>query len=133
MDQGCIEVPVEDKSMNMVAFSQNQEVYADQLIIDRRCDISAEELAIWKVLGRRWAISILNNLDTKEAIRFNELKRLMPGISGTVLTESLSQLVHEGLISKKIYPEIPPKVARELRVILNKLRRWTHRFDPHSN
>jgi len=139
MHQGCIEVPVEDKSVNMVAFSQNQEVSADQLIIDRRCDIFADELAIWKVLGRRWAISILNNLDTKEAIRFNELKRLMPGISGTVLTESLSQLVHEGLISKKIYPEIPPKVeyrltvqARELRVILNELQRWAHRFDPHS-
>jgi len=48
MDQGRIEVPVEDKSMNMVAFSQNQEVYADQLIIDRRCDIFADELAIWR-------------------------------------------------------------------------------------
>ena len=85
MHQGCIEVPVEDKSVNMVAFSQNQEVYAHQLIIDRRCDIFADELAIWKVLGRRWTLSILKNLDTKEAIRFNELKRLVPGISSTVL------------------------------------------------
>ena len=50
MHQGCIEVPVEDKSVNMVAFSQNQEVSADQLIIDRRCDIFADELTIWKVL-----------------------------------------------------------------------------------
>ena len=140
MDQGCIEVPVEDKSMNMVTFSQNQEVYADQLIIDRRCGIFADELAIWKVLGRRWTLSILKNLDTKEAIRFNELKRLMPGISSTVLAERLSELEVEGLISKKIYPEIPPKVeysltvqARELRVIFNELQRWTHRFDPHRS
>ena len=140
MDQGCIEVPVEDKSMNMVTFSQNQEVYADQLIIDRKCDIFANELAIWKVLGRRWALSILKNLDTKEAIRFNELKRLMPGISSTVLAERLSELEVEGLISKKIYPEIPPKVeysltvqAKELRVIFNELQRWTHRFDPHRS
>ena len=44
MDQGCIEVPVEDKSMNVETFSQNQEVYAGQLIIDRRCDIFADEL-----------------------------------------------------------------------------------------
>ena len=138
MDQGCIEVPVEDKSMNMVTFSQNQEVYADQLIIDRRCDIFADELAIWRVLGRRWALSILKNLDIKEAIRFNELKRLMRGISSTVLAERLSELEIEGLISKKIYPEIPPKVeysltvqAKELRVIFNELQRWTHRFDPH--
>ena len=140
MDQGYKEVPVEDKSMNMVTFSQNQEVYADQLIIDRKCDIFANELAIWKVLGRRWALSILKNLDTKEAIRFNELKRLMPGISSTVLAERLSELEVEGLISKKIYPEIPPKVeysltvqAKELRVIFNELQRWTHRFDPHRS
>jgi DNA-binding HxlR family transcriptional regulator len=140
MDQGCIEAPVEDKSMNMVTFSQNQEVYADQLIIDRRCGIFSDELAIWKVLGRRWALSILKNLDTKEAIRFNELKRLMAGISSTVLAERLSELEVEGLISKKIYPEIPPKVeysltvqAKELRVIFNELQRWTHRFDPHRS
>jgi len=140
MDQGRIEVPVEDKSMNMVTFSQNQEVYADQLIIDRRCDIFADELAIWKVLGRRWTLSILKNLDTKEAIRFNELKRLMPGISSTVLAERLSELEVEGLISKKIYPEIPPKVeysltvqAEELRVIFEELQRWTHRFDSHRS
>ncbi|MGA9149083.1 MAG: helix-turn-helix domain-containing protein [Candidatus Nitrosopolaris sp.] len=140
MDQGCIEVPVEDKSMNMVTFSQNQEVYAGQLIIDRRCNIFADELAIWKVLGRRWTLSILKNLDTKEAIRFNELKRLMLGISSTVLAERLSELEVEGLISKKIYPEIPPKVeysltvqAEELRVIFEELQRWTHRFDPHRS
>jgi DNA-binding HxlR family transcriptional regulator len=140
MHQGCIEVPVEDKSVNTVAFSQNQEVSADQLIIDRRCDIFADELSIWKVLGRRWTLSILKNLDTKEAIRFNELKRLIPGISTTVLAERLSELEVEGLISKKIYPEIPPKVeysltvrAKELRVIFNELERWTHRFDPHRS
>ena len=137
MDQGCIEVPVEDKSMNMVAFSQNQEVYADQLIIDRRFDIFADELAIWKVLGRRWTLSILKNLDREGVIRFNELKRLMPGISSTVLAERLSELEVEGLISKMIYPEIPPRVeysltdqAKELRVIFKELRRWTHHFDP---
>ena len=140
MNQGCIEVPVEDKSMNMVTFSQNQEVSADPLIIDRRCDTFSDELAIWKVLGRRWALSILENLETKGVIRFNELKRLMPGISSTVLAERLSELEVEGLISKKIYPEIPPKVeytltvqAKELRVIFKEIQRWTHRFDPHRS
>jgi len=137
VNQGWIELPIQDKSMNMVTFSQNQEVYAGQLIIDRRCDIFSDELNIWKVLGRRWTLSILKNLDTKEAIRFNELKRLMPGISSTVLAERLSQLEVEGLISKMIYPEIPPRVeytltdqAKELRVIFKELRRWTHHFDP---
>jgi len=54
----------------------------------------------------------------------------MPGISSTVLAERLSQLEQGGLISKKIYPEIPPKVeysltvqAEELRVIFKELWR----------
>ena len=48
MDRGCIQVPVEDRSMNIVTFSQNHEVYADPLIIDRRCNIFSDELASGK-------------------------------------------------------------------------------------
>src|SRR5215469_5713924 len=122
-------LPVKDKSRNMVTLTQNQEVSAD---LDRGWDIFSYELAIWKILGRRWALPILKNLDTNGVIRFNELRRLMPGISSTVLTERLSQLVRGGLISKKIYPEKPPKVeysltvqAEELRLIFEELQRWT--------
>lgn len=94
-----------------------------------------EIVNIWEVLGRRWALLILKNLNTKEPIRFNELKRLMPGISSTVLTDRLLELEREGLISKKIYAEIPPKVeyrltvrAKELGVILKELGRWAQRW-----
>ena len=38
---------------------------------------------IWEVLGRRWSLLILKNLCNKEAIRFNELKRSLSGISST--------------------------------------------------
>ena len=57
----------------------------------KKSGIFSDELAISKVLGRKWALSILKNLDTKEAIRFNELRRLMPGISSTVLAKRLSR------------------------------------------
>jgi DNA-binding HxlR family transcriptional regulator len=90
---------------------------------------------MWEVLGRRWALLILRNLHTKEAVRFNELKRLLPGISSTVLATRLLEMEREGLISKKIYPEIPPRVeyrltarARELGVILKDLGRWAQRW-----
>jgi DNA-binding HxlR family transcriptional regulator len=89
---------------------------------------------MWKVLGRRWALLILKNLHTNEAVRFNELKKLLPG-SSTVLAARLLEMEHEGLISKKIYPEIPPKVeyrltarARELGVILKELGVWAQRW-----
>jgi DNA-binding HxlR family transcriptional regulator len=91
--------------------------------------------SMWGVLGRRWALLILKNLNTKEAVRFNELKKLLPGISSTVLAARLLEMEREGLISKKIYPQIPPKVeyrltlrARELGVILNELGVWAQRW-----
>ena len=120
--------------MNAVPLGNNQEVSAD---FDRIWDIFTDELVrLLKVLGRRWALLLYENLNAKEAIRFNELKRLMPGISSTVLAERLLELEREGLISKKIYQETPPKVeysltiqAKELRVIFKELWKWTQRFN----
>src|ERR671931_554579 len=90
---------------------------------------------IWEVLGRRWSLLILKNLCNKEAIRFNELKRSLSGISSTVLSERLLGFEREGLISKKIYPEIPPKVeysitpqAKELETIIMELGKWANRW-----
>jgi DNA-binding HxlR family transcriptional regulator len=90
---------------------------------------------IWEVLGRRWSLLILKNLCNKEAIRFNQLKKALPGISSTVLSVRLSELEHAGLISKKIYLEIPPKVeysmtpqARELETIMNELGKRANRW-----
>ena len=95
------------------------------------CEIAS----IWEVLGRRWSLLILKNFCDKEVIRFNELKRALTGISSTVLSDRLLELEREGLISKKIYPEIPPKVeyritpqARELESILSELGKWANRW-----
>ena len=90
-----------------------------------KCEIAH----IWEILGRRWALLILKNLSTKE------VKRLLPGISSTVLSERLLELDREGLISKQIYPEIPPRVeyrlttrARELEMVMKELNRWWIRW-----
>ena len=94
-----------------------------------------EFAGFWEILGRRWSLLILKNFCTKEVIRFNELKRSLSGISSTVLADRLLDLEREGLISKKIYPEIPPKVeyrmtpqAKELQVILANLTKWAERW-----
>jgi len=94
-----------------------------------------EVVNIWEVLGRRWSLLILKNLCSKEVIRFNEFKKLLPGISSTVLAERLLELEREGLVSKKIYPEVPPKVeyrltvrAKELGVIMKELGTWASRW-----
>ena len=96
-----------------------------------KCEI----VNIWEILGRRWSLLILKNLSTKGVIRFNELKRLLTGISSTVLADRLLELEREGLVSKKIYPEIPPRVeyrltsqAKELEIILKELGKWANRW-----
>src|SRR5919109_5023571 len=114
--------------MNVVTLIDNPEVSEGT---DGIWGIFEDLVGLWKVLGRRWALLMLKNLNTKEAIRFNELKRLTPGISSTVLAHRLLELEREGLISKKIYPEIPPKVeysltaqAKELTVIFEEVWKW---------
>src|SRR5919201_3706114 len=90
---------------------------------------------VWELLGRRWSLHILKNLSTREVIRFNELKRSLPGVSSTVLSERLLELEREGLVTKKIYPEVPPRVeysmtprAKELEVIMKELGRWAEKW-----
>ncbi len=73
---------------------------------NNKCDV----VDIWEILGKRWSLHILRNLSTNGTIRFNALKRLLPGISSTVLSERLLELEREGLITKKIYPEVPIRV-----------------------
>src|SRR6266571_5564123 len=98
-------------------------------------EIASEIANVWEVLGRRWSLLILKNLCTNEVVRFNEFKKLLAGISSTVLADRLLELELEGLVSKKIYPEIPPKVeysltirAKELGVILRELGKWASRW-----
>ena len=90
----------------------------------------------WKLLGKRWSLLILKNLNGKESIRFNELKRAVSGISSTVLADRLLELEREGLVTKKIYPEIPPRVeysltsrAQELGIVLSSLGNWARRWN----
>ena len=101
--------------------------------VEQQTQEGCEIANIWEVLGRRWSLLILKNLCNKEDIRFNELKRSLSGISSTVLSERLLGLEREGLISKKIYPEIPLKVeyrmtpqAKELQTIINDLAKWVN-------
>ena len=74
-------------------------------------------------------------MSTNGIIRFNELKRLIPEISSTVLSQRLLELEREGLISKKIYSEIPVRVeysltprTKELEAILQQLNDWINKW-----
>lgn len=62
----------------------------------------------------KWSMLILCVLSENEATRFNEINKAIPDISPKVLTDTLKNLEADGLISRKLYAEIPPKVEYSL-------------------
>jgi len=61
------------------------------------------------VIGGKWKGIILSKL-LRKTLRYNEIKRLLPKITARTLTRQLRELEADGLISRKVYAEVPPKV-----------------------
>lgn len=70
-------------------------------------------LATQSVLSGKWNILLLHHIE-EGPIRFNELHRRLEGISQATLTKQLRQLETDGLILRKVYAQVPPKVEYEL-------------------
>lgn len=62
-----------------------------------------------EVIGGKWKCVILWHVQHRVR-RFGELRRLIPGATQKMLTTQLRELERDGLIARRIYPEIPPKV-----------------------
>lgn len=82
------------------------------------------------IIGNKWKIIILRDLLTGTK-RYNELTRSVVGISAKVLTENLRDLESDGIIARKVYPVVPPKVeysltekGKELKGILNLMKEF---------
>ena len=65
------------------------------------------------LIGSKWKLLILRNLLARPW-RFNELKKDLEGISQKVLTDSLRSLEDDGIITRTVYPEVPPHVEYAL-------------------
>ena len=86
----------------------NQEDRSEEKIIfdENSCPITAT----MKVLGGKWKPILINAIYQTAPARFGELKRSVKGITQSMLTQQLRELEEDGLISRKIYAEIPPRV-----------------------
>lgn len=76
-----------------------------------------ESCPIRNVIARfsgKWSILVLCVLSENEVTRFNEVGKAIPDISPKVLTDTLKNLESAGLVSRKLYAEIPPKVEYSL-------------------
>lgn len=70
--------------------------------------------ATMKVLGGKWKPILINAIYLTAPARFGELKRSVKGITQSMLTAQLRELEDDGIISRKIYAEIPPRVEYTL-------------------
>lgn len=61
-------------------------------------------------LGNKWALVVLVKISENGPVRFNELYRTIPSVSEKVLSQVLRQLVTDGIIRRKLYPDVPPRV-----------------------
>ncbi|MGO1245510.1 MAG: winged helix-turn-helix transcriptional regulator [Sphingobacterium sp.] len=77
------------------------------------CDDSCPVRASLTLLGGKWTLMILFQIN-EGVMRYGELKRAVTGISEKMLIQELNMLVENKLVSKKVYPEIPPKVEYRL-------------------
>lgn len=84
-------------------------------------------------IGDRWSLLVLLALhDKAEAMRFSDLCRAIPDVSQKMLTSTLRKLEADDLLSRTIYPEVPPRVeykltkrGKTLIPLLNQLVDWS--------
>ena len=86
------------------------------------------------LIGSKWKLLIIRNL-LQRPWRFNELKRDLTGISQKVLTDSLRSMEEDGLITRTVYPEVPPRVeyalsdlGQTLKPILDSMVEWGNTY-----
>ncbi len=73
------------------------------------------------LIGSKWKLLILRNLLVRPW-RFNELKNNLEGISQKVLTDSLRSMEEDGIITRTVYPEVPPHVEYALSELGESMR-----------
>lgn len=64
--------------------------------------------------GNKWALLVILILNENKVLRFSELKKMIPDVSSRMLPSTLRTLEADGLVSRKVYPEVPPKVEYSL-------------------
>lgn len=83
-----------------------------------------------QLIGSKWKLLILRNL-LNRPWRFNELQKSLEGISQKVLTDSLRSMEADGIITRTIYAEVPPRVeyalselGETMRPIIDAMEAW---------
>ncbi len=92
-----------------------------------------------QMIGSKWKLLIMRNL-LQRPWRFNELKKDLEGISQKVLTDSLRSMEADGIITRTVYPEVPPRVeyalsdlGESMRPIMDAMEIWGRNIKNRRN
>ena len=92
-----------------------------------------------QLIGSKWKLLILRNLRMRPW-RFNELRRDLEGVSQKVLTDSLRAMEDDGIITRTVYPEVPPRVeyalsplGKSMEPILDAMEQWGSAYQKMMN
>src|SRR5881394_2471365 len=86
-------------------------------------------------IGDKWSVYVIHLLHDAGTLRFNELRSQVEGISQRMLTVTLRGLERDGLVTRTVYPEVPPRVDYALtpmgRTLLDTVRNLLEWADEH--
>lgn len=89
-----------------------------------------------EMIGGKWKLRIIYMLALHEILRYGELKKLLTPITHKMLTTQLKELEKDGLVNRKEYPQIPPKVeysltdmGRGLEPLVQEMYQWIQKYN----
>jgi DNA-binding HxlR family transcriptional regulator len=90
-----------------------------------------------KLLEGRWKLLILFHLFDGKVQRYSDFEKLIPAISQKMLAQQLRRLEADGIVARKLYPQVPPKVeyrltewGQSLCPALDALLKWSEQREP---
>lgn len=95
---------------------------------------------VLRLLEGRWKLIILFHLFDGKVQRYSDFEKLIPGISQKMLAQQLRQLESDGIVSRMVYPQVPPKVeyrltewGQALCPALDAMLKWAEKRDTYAS
>lgn len=88
----------------------------------------------FELLGKRWTGLIIRSL-LNGAKRFSDIQEIIPNLSARMLTERFKELEEQGIITRKVYPEMPVRIeyeltekGRDLEKAMDEIQKWAEKW-----
>lgn len=89
----------------------------------------------FELLGKRWTGLIIKTLLSGQK-RFSDIADAIPNMSARMLTERFKELESEGIVIRKVYPEVPVRIeyeltekGKELKIAMDEIQKWAEKWN----